>query len=86
MTQNDALESSISFADFPLAPPPSGVAPDFVHPHSQTYIIITIVTIFLALMVLPVILRIVNGPLVIKSLKWSDCSCFHPNICSMIDC
>ena len=72
LTWEDVLGSSLSPADIPLATPPIGLVPDFVHPHSEAFVTIIIVMICLTLMISS-LTWMANGFVVTRAFRRDDC-------------
>lgn len=83
-TREDVWGSSLSPADIPMATPPVGLVPDFVHPHSEAYVTIIILAICLTLMISSVTLRMLNGFIVTRAFRWNDCEFFRQKIGSLL--
>ncbi|KAI9660585.1 MAG: hypothetical protein M1821_009937 [Bathelium mastoideum] len=71
---------SLAFNNQPAAKPPPGITPDFSHPHSNGYVLITVGTIFLAFMLVFVSLRFYTKIKVIAKLTPDDWTCLIATI------
>ena len=73
--------SSFEFLNQPFSPPPPGVVPSQLNPQTQGYVMITTCSVFLAIMIVFVSVRVYAKLWIIRKVTWDDripCPSFSP--------
>jgi len=61
----------------PFSPPPPGVVPNFVNPHTTGQQLITTASVFLAMMIVAVLVRTYSKLRLMGEVTWDDCLCSY---------
>lgn len=71
-----AVQYSRSQSADTLAPPPPGIIPNLINPTSRAYQLYAVCSVFLALMVFSVAVRLYAKWVLLKMRTWDDCTAF----------